>query len=104
MFKNYKSIKQKILGKSYNLFVADTPSKKIKGLSGIKSIPRNCGMIFVYGEEKADRSFTMKNVFFKLRIIFLDNDMNVVEQIIARPNQRSIICSKPSMYVIEIPG
>jgi uncharacterized membrane protein (UPF0127 family) len=64
MFKNYKSIKQKILGKNYKLFVADTPSKRSKGLSGIKNIPNNCGMIFVYGEEKPDRSFTMKNVFF----------------------------------------
>lgn len=103
MFKNYKKIKQRIGGKKYILFVANTADKKKKGLSGIRSFPRNHGMLFPYAEEVPERSFTMKNVYFPLRIIFLDKDMNIVYQEIGWPRQNnSIICKKPSMYVIEI--
>lgn len=105
MFNNYKSIKQIISNKRYKLFIADTFHKKKKGLSGIAKIDKNCGMLFPYQEEIKNRSFTMKGVCFKLRIIFLDKDMNIVHQEKARPNQRkSIVCEKPSMYVIEIPA
>ena len=72
MFKNYRKIKQLIGSKRYTLFVADTRIRKKKGLSGLKSIPRNTGMIFLYNKEESNRSFTMKNVYFPLRIIFLD--------------------------------
>ena len=104
MFKNYKKIKQTIKGKKYNLFIADTRSKKIKGLKRINSIPKNCGMLFPYQAEESDRSFTMKNVHIPLVIIFLDSKMNIVYQEKAYPGQRnSVVCEKPSMFVIEIP-
>ena len=102
MFKNYRKIKQVIAGKRYTLFVANTNAKKRKGLSGIKSIPHNFGMLFPYNEELSGRSFTMKNVLFPLRIIFLDKEMKIVHQVKAMPGQKSIFCTKPSMYVIEI--
>ena len=54
----YKKIKQKICGKKYNLYVADTPKKRHVGLSKMP-INKNEGMIFVYDEELPDRSFTM---------------------------------------------
>ena len=103
MFSNYKKIYQVINGKRYKLFVANTNSKKTKGLSKIKSIPKNTGMIFTYTSEEKDRRFTMKNVFFPLYIIFLDKNMHIVQTEKALPNQRkAIVCKKPSMYVIEI--
>tara|TARA_Y100000592_G_C5382794_1_gene274279 strand:+ start:28 stop:345 length:318 start_codon:yes stop_codon:yes gene_type:complete len=105
MFLNYKKIKQAINGKRYTLFIANTNLKKRKGLSGIKNIPRNCGMLFPYNKEEPDRSFTMKNVYFPLHIIFLDKNMNIVHQEKASPNQRNlVICKNPSMYVVEIPA
>lgn len=104
MFSNYKKIKQVINGKRYDLFVANTQSKKTKGLSGIKKIPKNCGMIFPYKKEEANRSFTMRGVNFPLIIIFLDDKMNIVHQEKGLPGQRkSIICKKPSSCVVEIP-
>ena len=102
MLKNYKHIKQIIVNKKYKLFIADTYLKKRKGLSGLRSIPNNTGMIFVYGKEEKDRIFTMKNVMFPLKIIFLNKANEVVYSVIARPGQR-ILCKKPSMYVVEIP-
>ena len=104
MFKNYKKIKQLINGKRYNLLIADTKAKKIKGLSGIKKLPKYWGMIFPYPEAVNNRTFTMKGVCFPLMIIFLDNKMNIVYQEKAFPKQRNaVICKKPSAYVIEIP-
>ena len=103
-FANYKKIKTRIKGKSgiFKLWVADTRQKQTLGLSKIKSIPRNHGMIFVHEDEKP-RVFTMKNTFIPLEIIFLDKDFNIVYRERAKPRQKkSIVCEKPSMYVIEI--
>ena len=102
MFKNYKFVKQKIKGKQYKLFIADSDKKKIKGLAGIKMLPARTGMLFPYADEKENRTFTMKNVFFPLRLIFLNKKMEIVHQVISKPGQKNIICKKPSQYVIEI--
>ena len=105
MFNNYKCLKQIIAGKRYKLFIANSITKKRKGLAGILKLPKFCGMIFPYSAEESGRSFTMKNVHLKLRIIFLDKNMNIIYQEIGKPGQRkSIVCEKPSMYVIEIPA
>ena len=105
-FKNYKKVKTRIKGKPgvFHLWIADTPRKRSLGLSKIKSIPRNTGMIFVYDNDQP-RSFTMKNTFMPLQIIFLDKNYNVVYQEKGKPRQRnSIECSKDCRYVVEIPG
>ena len=105
-FSNYKKIKTKIKGKPgvYSLWVADTPKKKHVGLSKIKSIPKNHGMIFVYDDD-APRSFTMKNTFIPLQIIFLDKNFNVLKQEKGKPRQSSaVICKEKCRYVVEIPG
>lgn len=98
----YKKIKYK----KYLLYVADTPKKRFLGLSNkskFKNISKNQGMIFVYEEEKKDRSFTMRKTNHKLRIIFLNKDKEIVHEEIGKPKQQKLInCKNPSMYVIEI--
>ena len=103
-FSNYKKIKTNIKGKTgtYSLWVADTPKKRNIGLSRIKSISKNSGMIFVYDDDKI-RTFTMKNTFIPLQIIFLDKNFNVLHQEKGRPRQSSPIeCNKKCRYVVEI--
>jgi uncharacterized membrane protein (UPF0127 family) len=105
-FSNYKKIKTKIKGKpgTYSLWVADTPKKRSTGLSKIRSLPKNKGMIFVYDDD-APRSFTMKNTFIPLQIIFLDKNFNILSQEKGRPRQASpIICKGKCRYVVEISG
>jgi uncharacterized protein len=105
-FSNYKKIKTNIRGRSgiYSLWVADTFKKRHLGLSKIKKLSKNSGMIFVY-ENDEPRSFTMKNTFIPLQIIFLDRDFNVVYQEIGMPKQsRAIICKEKCRYVVEISG
>ena len=103
-FANYKKIKTRIKGKSgiFKLWVADTPQKQATGLSKIKRIPKDHGMIFVYNDDKP-RTFTMKNTFIPLEIIFLDKDFNVVYHEKAKPRQRNAIeCPVQCRYVVEI--
>lgn len=104
MLKNYRKIKQIILGKRYTLFVADTARKKKLGLKMIKKMEKQTGMLFPYNKEEPGRIFTMKNVYFDLRFIFLDKNMNVIYQQVGISNGRNVVCEKPSMYVIEIPA
>lgn len=99
----YKKIKQKIKGKTYDLYVANTPKKRKIGLKNIQ-IKKNQGMIFIYEKEREDLSFTMKGVKQKLRIIFFNKNEEVVYQEIGYPNQTKSIKSEgePVKYVIEI--
>jgi uncharacterized membrane protein (UPF0127 family) len=97
--------KIKIKNKMYNLKVASTPSQQKKGLSNIKKIKKNQGMLFCYDAEKPDRVFTMKNTYFDLWIIFLDKNFKEVKiQKGKARSTKSIKCDVPSQYVIEIPA
>lgn len=102
-FKNYKKIKQDIRGRgTYTLWVADTAHKKSLGLSGLVSLPKGHGMIFVYDED-VDHAFTMKNTLIPLTIIFLDVNFEIIEVFNCRPrSKKSVIPNKKYRYVIEI--
>ena len=93
-----------INNKKYNLKVALTNKDKRIGLSNLKSIKRNQGMLFCYNALQKGRSFTMEKTNFDLLIIFLDNDFSEVyrEKGKAKSKKR-IQCNQPSQYVIEIP-
>jgi len=102
-FKKYKKIKTNIKGRGrYTLWIADTPKKKSVGLSGISSLPKRHGMIFTY-EKDVHNSFTMKNTFIPLTIIFLDSNFEILEVFKCRPQEkRNIVPSVKYRYVIEI--
>ena len=103
LFKGYRKIKQKIKGKTYTLAIADTPIKKKIGLSKVKDLPRNCGMLFVYSTP-VDHSFTMKNTSVPLNIIFLDRNMNYLSSFkCSAYSKKKIKPEKSYSYVIEIP-
>ncbi len=103
-FANYNTINVPINGKIYRLWVADTPEKKAKGLSGISDMPHNCGMIFVYDDD-SPRSFTMQKTKMPLKIGFFDKNYNLVHSELGEPYQSSpVICDQDCRYVIEILG
>lgn len=102
LFKGYKRIKTKIKGRTYVLVIADTPQKKSLGLSKIKELPKNHGMLFIYNTP-VDHSFTMKNTSVPLHIIFLDKDFKILKDFKAKAYQKKLI--NPGVkysYVIEI--
>lgn len=57
--------------------IADTESKRRKGLMYRRNLGINEGMIFVFPDE-SPRSFWMKNTYIPLDIVFIDSDGNVL--------------------------
>ena len=100
----YKKLKQKIGSKEYTLYVANTPKKRKLGLSKMKINNRE-GMIFIYSEPIKNLTFTMKNTNKKLKLIFVNENEEIVHQAIGMPNQtKNIVCPFLAKYVIEILG
>lgn len=64
-------------------------------------------MIFVFDEEKP-RAFWMKNTLIPLDMIFLDDELNVINILTATPCEREPCrlyrSSGPARYVLEING
>lgn len=62
----------------YKVQVAVTDEEKRKGLQGVKELPIDEGMLFVYDDVQKEVSYWMKGVDIPLRICFIDEDMNVI--------------------------
>jgi len=65
--------KVELSDKSFTVAVADEAKEQEKGLSGKNNLPKNRGMLFVFG--KPDYySFWMKDMKFPIDIIFINGD------------------------------
>ena len=101
-FSQYKTIQIPIGGRVYTLYVADDDDKRVQGLSDIRHLSRSEGMFFKHNDMGC-RSYTMENTHIPLRIIFIDEDFNIVNEIDAKPRQKEEV--NPGVdfkYVIEI--
>lgn len=56
-------------GKKYTLYIADTDEKRQQGLSGMKDLPDDAGLLFVF-DTPGFHSFWMKDMHFSLDLIF----------------------------------
>ena len=85
--------------------VADTPSKKNRGLMYVNHMPENQGMLFIY-QEPRETSFWMKNTKIPLDLIFLNSTGQVVHiHHNAEPLNEAIIRGGENIqYVAEING
>jgi uncharacterized membrane protein (UPF0127 family) len=103
------SQKATIDGKTFKIKVAKTPEERMKGLSDVKSLPKDEGMLFVF-DKKGKYSFWMKNTYIPLDIIHI-NDGKIVEVFKNNPPQAGnngvlpIYTPKTDAnYVLEING
>ena len=85
--------------KLYKLWVADSREKQVKGLSGLKDIPDDHGMIFIYSKPVL-HNFTMENTHIPLNIIFLDENFNTIETFKCEPLQKEPIAPKSKFSYI----
>ncbi|MBL7142014.1 DUF192 domain-containing protein [Patescibacteria group bacterium] len=83
---------------------ADTPSKRIKGLSGRKEMPDNQGMLFVF-KKPGRYPFWMEGMRFPIDIIWVNEDLEIIE--IDKNLQPELFLkvyrpSRPAQYVLEV--
>jgi len=83
--------------------VADTEQAIATGLMNRNSLPEDEGMLFIFDHSQAV-SFWMKNTYIPLDIIFIDENMSIVN--IARDTEPLSLIPIPSIqpikYVVEV--
>jgi len=85
--------------------VADTLKKRQKGLSGQKTLCKDCGMLFIF-DTAAIYEFWMPNMFFDIDIIWIKNDIVVdISEYVSHKMPMTIIKSQyPVDKVVELPA
>lgn len=92
-------------GKKIQVEIADTELERETGLMNRESLQENSGMLFVYPDSEI-RSFWMKNTLIPLDIIFIDENLEIVDIKNALPCYSEpcalYTSSLPAKYVLEV--
>ena len=56
----------------YDVWVADTPRERYQGLSETDVLSRDHGLLFIYDQEAATRTFVMRGMRYPIDIVFID--------------------------------
>ena len=91
----------RIGNKEYNVKEVTTPEDKAKGLSGVESLPKDEGMLFIF-DPPEDVKFWMKDTLIPLDIIFINEDQEVVKVHQGIPNDETLIEVPNIAYVLEV--
>ncbi|HYJ39280.1 MAG TPA: DUF192 domain-containing protein [Steroidobacteraceae bacterium] len=90
---------------TFDVWLADSPSRQAQGLMFVRALPDLRGMLFVH-ESPKPISMWMKNTYIPLDMLFIDSRgriQQIVEQ--ATPHSLDIIRSnEPAVAVLEIAG
>lgn len=88
---------------SFDVFIAESDTQKLRGLMFVRELPQQNGMLFVY-RDTAVHSMWMKNTYIPLDILFIRSDGTVSS--VARNTEplslRSISATEPVNYVLEL--
>ena len=91
----------KIHNKQYDVKIAKTEEEKKEGLQGVKELPKNEGMLFVYDEPQTVQ-FWMKDTLVPLDIIFINEDYEVISIYQGQPNDETIVEEDDVQFVLEV--
>jgi len=84
--------------------VADTSEEQIQGLSNVKFLPNDSGMLFVY-EEPGNQHFWMKDMNFPIDIIWIGASKTIVditENLAPSTYPETYSPISPAQYVLEV--
>jgi len=82
--------------------VARDDKSRAHGLMGVKSMPENEGMLFVFSESKP-RSFWMKDTLFPLSIAYIDEDHKIINIEDMKPHDTSsVVSASPAICALEM--
>lgn len=87
--------------KSYNCYLAETEEDKKNGLSNIKSLPEDEGMLFIWDEEDT-REMWMKDTKIPLDQIAINDDDIVVSVYKAKSEDETLIKFENTKYILEV--
>jgi uncharacterized membrane protein (UPF0127 family) len=88
--------------KTFEVEIADTPSKTAQGLMNRTQMKRNEGMVFIFVMEN-EVTFWMKDTLIPLDMIFLDSNKKITKIFKnTKINQTAEVYSGVAKYVIEV--
>ena len=89
----------------FEVYIADSNSKRKKGLMYIESLPSNHGMLFKFDTPRIT-SMWMKNTYISLDLLFIDKNQTIIKiHSDAKPLNLNSIASKLKVkWVLEING
>ncbi len=94
-----------IKGKKIKVEIADSQAEMEKGLIHRENLGENSGMLFIFPDSEI-RSFWMKNTLISLDIIFVDENLEIVDIKNALPCSSEpcalYTSSLPAKYVLEV--
>ncbi|MBN1942524.1 MAG: DUF192 domain-containing protein [Phycisphaerae bacterium] len=95
-------------GRTWNVELAMTDSRRYAGLSGRRELPPDGGMLFVYPQEQK-LSFCMRGCEIPIDIAFLDRNLRVVNlyEMAVEPDRlgrTSYLSHVPVLYALEVAG
>ena len=90
---------------TFEVYIADSNSKRKKGLMYIESLPSNHGMLFKFDTPRI-ASMWMKNTYISLDLLFIDKNQTIIKiHSDAKPLNLNSIASKLKVkWVLEING
>lgn len=97
-----KLININISDKNYSVKVATSIEEKRKGLSKVKELAQDEGMLFDYSDDVGSKSFHMKDTFIPLDIIFINEDQEVFQVNYGKPDDPTPITANDVAYVLEV--
>ncbi|MEX2014448.1 MAG: DUF192 domain-containing protein [Candidatus Saccharimonadales bacterium] len=86
----------------FEMEVADTNEKRVKGLSGRAGLPENQGMLFIF-EQAEEQCFWMKDMRFNIDMVWINTQKEIIKikEKVSPDTFPDLFCSDNTKYVLE---